>query len=124
MKVIRLVGGVPSTRPADTRWVTKQAAEYLKPKWVLSDDQGGEPEKKTVAAVPVASQDERLQQIRAQYVELAGEAVHKDYMEFNQARLFVEISNLKKAHVQEPVEAKIETAPKKVKVKREKEPVE
>lgn len=124
VKVVRLVGGVPSTKPTDTRWVTKTAAGYLKPKWVIAEDQGGAPsEKKTVDAAPVVSQDERMQQIRSQYLELAGENVNPDYMEFNQARLFVEISNLKKAQAQNKVnpaylQAK-EEAPKKAKAKKE-----
>lgn len=99
VKVVRLIGGEPSKKETDVRWVTRTAADYLKGKWKIADDQSGaEEQKKTAAVAPVVSQEDRLEQIRKQYEDLSeqvGQSPHQDYKEFNQARLFVEIKNLK-----------------------------
>lgn len=78
--------------PKRFRFVTKQAASYLSPKWVLSEDQlTGAPtsQKKVGAAAPAESTVDRKAELAEKYNELTGEQAEP---EWNEARLFVEIT--------------------------------
>lgn len=84
------------------KFVTKQAAAYLSPKWVLSEDQSGAPSpnsQKKVVAAPAASTVDKKAELREKYNELTGKEAES---EWNEARLFVEIEKAKKAPTPEP----------------------
>lgn len=100
--------------PSRTRFVTRQAAKYLEPKWVQAEDQTGAPSpngQKKVAAAPVESTIDKKAELREKYNELTGEEAKQDW---NEARLFVEIQKATvkaKAKAEEPVEeVKVEEA--------------
>lgn len=89
------------TDPKRTRQVTKQAAEYLSNKWAISDDQP-QAEKKAPAVVPAASAVvDRKPELQREFKELTGTDADPDW---NQARLFIEISKAKKLAAK-PIEA-------------------
>lgn len=79
------------TDPSRIRYVTHEAAGYLAPKWILSDDQSQPAKKKDVA--PVASVRDRKPELRELYKKLTGEEADPVW---NEARLFVENAKAEK----------------------------
>lgn len=76
--------------PKRFRFVTREAAGYLAPKWVLAPDQEqpAPQEKKAQAAAPA---EDRRVELREKYKSIVGEAVNPEYESWNQARLHIEI---------------------------------
>lgn len=104
--------------PKRFKFVTKQAAAYLSPKWVAAEDQSGAPSpsgQKKAGAAPAESTIDKKAELRERYNELTGKEAEP---EWNEARLFVEIEKAKKAPAQaeapaEAVQVEEATAPKK-----------
>lgn len=76
--------------PSRIRYVTREAAGYLKPKWVEDEiqDQPAPQEKKVQAAAPV---EDRRAELQAKYKALVGDNVPAEFESWNQARLHIEI---------------------------------
>lgn len=111
--------------PKKYRFVTRAAVKMLSPKWVEAEDQTGAPNpngQKKADAAPVASTIDRKAELREKYNELTGDQAKP---EWNEARLFVEISKAEKAkpaepaaEAEQPKQEAVEPAPKVKKAKK------